>query len=80
MGFRGRLGAAPATSASKRRFNRTHSLCSRSIPCPKAELAPGRSHALSRAWQPMSGRLPAGWWVINEGRALIGCRVVAGGR
>ena len=40
--------------------------------------APGSSHALSRAWQPMGGRLPAGWWVVNEGRVLIGCRVVAG--
>lgn len=27
----------------------------------------------------MNGRFPAGWWVINEGLALIGCSVVAGG-
>lgn len=27
----------------------------------------------------MNGRFPAGCWVINEGLALIGCRVVAGG-
>lgn len=68
----------PATSALNRRFNRTPHLCARSLSSLLVGLAPGSSHALFLARKPMDGRLPAGRWVINEGRALIGCRVVGG--
>lgn len=73
------LGAAPATSVANRRFNRTPSLCARSVLCPVVGSAPGHGHALSLTWQPMRARLSTGWWVINEGRAVIGCRTAAWG-